>query len=110
MAHRNLTKMEIEKRRILRRRVVLILSIVGALYLAVPLLLGDMGILKYFEMLETRRQISAAIEKLTAENQMLKKEVDALRSDSIVIEKIAREQLGLVKDGEVIYQFRPLEK
>ena len=103
---RNLTQSQIEKRRILWRRTVLILSIFGTIYLAVPLLLGDMGILKYFEMLKTRHQIQAAIERINVDNQMLRKKIDALRSDPNTIEKLARERLGLVKSGEVVYQFR----
>jgi cell division protein FtsB len=103
---RNLTKAELDKRRILWRRTVLIVTVLGILYLIVPLLLGDMGILKYFEMLRTRHQVQASIEKLNADNQTLRENIDALRSDPNRIEKLAREQLGLVKSGEVVYQFR----
>jgi cell division protein FtsB len=43
--------------------------------------------------------------KLEEENQKLKEEVKRLRSDKRYIEEIARKELGMVKEGEIIYQF-----
>ena len=43
--------------------------------------------------------------KLEEENQKLKEEVKRLQSDKRYIEEIARKELGMVKEGEIIYQF-----
>jgi len=103
---RNLTKREIKKRGIIRRRILFAMGIIGVLYLVIPLLLGDMGVLKYFSMLRTYHQAKTEIRELDRKNKLLSEEIEALRSDPVVIEKVAREELGLVKKGELVYKFR----
>ena len=44
---------------------------------------------------------------LERENQKLREEVKRLKSDKRYIEEIARKELGMVKEGEIIYQFDP---
>jgi cell division protein FtsB len=59
----------------------------------------------FLAMRRTRAEIEKIhreIERLNKENIQLAKEVKALKSDPRTIEKIAREDLGLAKDGEVI--------
>ena len=106
MHRRNLTKAELKSRKTFRKRILFILSIAGVLYLAIPLFLGDMGIVKYFGMLKTHHRISKEIQALSEGNRELEREVNALRSDPYMIEKIARKELGLVREGELIYKIR----
>lgn len=110
MGRKNLSKGEVDKRRRNRRRLLITLSLAGALYLLVPLLLGDMGLVKYFGMLKTDRQLSREIKSLVGENDRLREEIHALRTDPTAIEKIAREELGMVKDGELVYRFKTEDK
>ncbi|MBZ4666548.1 septum formation initiator family protein [Mahella sp.] len=49
-----------------------------------------------------KQQISEQIAKLKEENQRLERQIDLSNTDEYV-EKVAREQLGMVKDGEVRY-------
>jgi len=49
-----------------------------------------------------RDQVDTEVVALTKENEQLKKEIDQLRHDPATIERIAREQLKLVKPGEII--------
>ena len=52
---------------------------------------------------ETQRTADKRLEKAQKENEKLRKEYDELQNlDNI--EKIAREDLGLAKDGELPYQ------
>lgn len=48
------------------------------------------------------KKVSADIERLNRENVQLQEEVKELRSDPRKIEKIARDELGLARPGEVI--------
>ncbi|MDK2848104.1 MAG: cell division protein DivIC [Desulfuromonadales bacterium] len=83
--------------------VVIILLILGAG------LFGDKGALR---MLQARRQ-KAELERQVAEkqdvNRSLKQEIKRLKTDRSYIETLARRELGMVGDGEVVYQF-PDEK
>jgi cell division protein FtsB len=47
-------------------------------------------------------RVQKDIDRINRENIQLTEEVKALKSDPRTIEKIAREDLGLAKDGEVI--------
>lgn len=47
-------------------------------------------------------QLNSQIETLSNDNVRLNKEIDLLKHDPATIERIAREELGLVKPGEVI--------
>jgi cell division protein FtsB len=56
-------------------------------------------------MRRAQKEIAAVkkqIERLNEENQELDGQVKALRSDPQLIEKIARDELGLARPGEVI--------
>lgn len=44
------------------------------------------------------------------DNRLLRKQIRSLRKDLTSIERIAREDLGLVKPGETVYEFIPAEK
>lgn len=47
--------------------------------------------------------VEAQIQEALKEQQELKKQIELLKTDSY-IEKIARDELGLVKPGEIIYK------
>ena len=42
--------------------------------------------------------------RLIQENKRLEEEIKALERDPFYIEKIAREELGMVKKGEIVYE------
>ncbi len=74
-------------------------------YFIFSFIFGDAGLLSYLRMKRTQQQLSHEIEQLRQKNAELRNQIESLRSDPHYIEQIAREQLGLVKDGEIIYQF-----
>ena len=43
------------------------------------------------------------------ENEVLRERIHRLRHDDLYLEKIAREDLGLVRPGEIIYRFASAE-
>lgn len=79
--------------------VIIILLILGAG------LFGEKGAL---HMLQARRH-KADLERQVAEkqdvNRALKQEINLLKTDRNYIESLARKELGMVGDGEVVYQF-----
>ena len=54
-------------------------------------------------------RINARLSDTKAENEKLKLEIVALKTDRRYLESIARKDFGLVRSNEVIYQF-PQEK
>lgn len=74
-------------------------------YLLLSLIFSDLGLFKYFSMRGEYNRIKRDISRLKVENKRLRGEVDALKTDPDYIEALARERLGLAKDGEIIYKF-----
>jgi cell division protein FtsB len=72
---------------------------VGMLLLAV---FDPHGALAVRKQHAKRDQVTSDVASLSKENEQLKKEIDSLRHDPAMIERIAREQLKLVKPGEII--------
>ena len=91
-----------------KRRRFILLTVAGffTVYFIFSFIFGDAGLLSYFRMQRTQGQLHHEIEELHWKNAELKNQIESLRSDPHYIEQIAREQLGLVKDGETIYQFQ----
>jgi len=42
---------------------------------------------------------------VAAENNELKKKIVLLRSDLVYVESLARNELGMVKKGDIVYRF-----
>ena len=50
---------------------------------------------------------TAEVARLRAANDSLRALVDSLETDPVVLERLARERFGLIRDGEVLYRFAP---
>ena len=50
------------------------------------------------------KQLRGEIDRLNQENNDLNKQVQALRSDPKAVERIAREEMGLARPGEMIFK------
>ncbi len=91
------------------RAMLMLTFFLSALFLVFTALLGDKSL---FELQRMRMDKQSWIEKNTAlaeENTILQEKIQAARKDPLVVEKIAREELGLVRENEVIYLFDPRE-
>ncbi len=78
------------------------LLLLAALFLLMDDVFGAHG---FVAMRRAEKEIEAVrkeIQRLNAENRELAEQVKALRSDPQLIEKIARDELGLARPGEVI--------
>jgi cell division protein FtsB len=91
-----------------KRRNTIFFTIVtlAFFYIAAQLVLGDMGFLKYTDLIKTKSRLSTEITDLEKENKTLKKQITAFKDDNFYIEKYAREEYGLAKPGEYIFQFK----
>ena len=89
-----------------RLRPRLKLAVLVLLSLVVASLVGNRGLVRLYRMHQTKAGLEREIGKLTLNNAALTEEVRALRTDPGRVEAIAREELGLVKPGELVYEFR----
>lgn len=83
------------------------LAILFLLALVVASVMGNRSLIRLYQMHRDRTALEREIEQLTVANASLAEEVRTLRTDPTRIEAIAREELGLVKPGELVYEFRP---
>jgi cell division protein FtsB len=71
---------------------------------------GDKGLLRIYELKQDKNKIDARLTDSRNDNEKLKLEIVALKSDRRYIESIARKDFGLVRNNEVIYQFPQVKK
>jgi len=73
-------------------------------------LFGDKGVLRLVKTYNHRSELQLQVEQLTAENQHLKQIIESLQNDHATIERIARQELGMVRKDEIVYQFQSQDK
>ncbi|MDX9714158.1 MAG: septum formation initiator family protein [Dissulfurispiraceae bacterium] len=90
-----------------RRNIVFFTAIsLAFIYLGINLLFGDMGLIKYMQLKKNKVKLEAEIETIILENKSIKQQVTSLKQDPFYIEKHAREEYGLAKPDEYIFQFQ----
>ncbi len=65
---------------------------------------GSYGLFKIISLHTKIKRIEKSADRLTVEEISLTKNCEKLKTDLFTIEKIAREKLGMLKDGELIYK------
>lgn len=75
------------------------------LVLVLVALFGDKGVLQLWRLRGEVDTLHREVQVLEAENERLSRAVAELRDDPAVIERIAREELGLVRPGERVLRF-----
>jgi len=85
-----------------RLRIALVVCICLTVAIVLLAVFKDKGWLDVRARAKHLTAVELQIRDMEAENQRLTGEIQALRTDPAAIEKIAREQLKLVKPGEVV--------
>jgi cell division protein FtsL len=94
-----------------RRRLIAVVVAVFALaaLLVYVFIFSRHGYLRRRELARENERLHAELQKLQDENARLREELNRLE-DPEAVEKLAREELGLVKDGETVYRFVEKDK
>jgi cell division protein FtsB len=90
----------------LRKKAAILASIIVVVGLLVGSLFGDRGLLQLVSQRQRADALAREIEQLKADNSRLAVEIGALRRDPSAIERLAREELGLVRPGETVFLIR----
>lgn len=94
----------------MKKKRFLLLILVSFLILGFLTFFGEKGILHLLRLQKELKEIRERSAKIEEENQKLKEEVRRLQQEKRYIEEIARKELGMVRDGEIIYQFEDKQK
>ncbi|MBI5967081.1 MAG: septum formation initiator family protein [Deltaproteobacteria bacterium] len=70
-------------------------------------LFGGRDLMQIYQLRAEWDKIKAANVRLREENQKLAEQIERMKHSKEEVEKIAREELGLVRKGEIIYHFEP---
>ena len=81
--------------------------VLGVLFFVVMMLVAffhEDGIVTVFDLEKEMDRLKSSNAALAKDNQKVRREIEGLKSDPRVVERIAREKLNLVKPGETVYQ------
>ena len=79
-------------------------AILAILFLAY-LFLNENGLPLYLQMMQKEDELQRQTHQLQESNQNLGESIRQIQDDPTELEEIARDQLGMVREGEVVYQF-----
>ena len=68
---------------------------------------GPLGVWKYHRLCQRRDAMIAENIRKAKENSALAKEIARLKSDRSYQERVVRQKLGWIKEGELLYRFIP---
>jgi cell division protein FtsB len=86
-----------------RRKAVHLLLVFITLVLVVDALIGDKGLVESMRARHRYQEVNASLDALRRGNAKLRDEVRRLNEDPATIESVAREELGLIRPGEVVF-------
>ena len=91
------------------RRLGIAAAVAAALGWVPYHLYASSGLARYFKLKSERNQLHAANLKLLDANQKLRAELDAISDGAssiskAAVERTARDELGLVKPGEIVFK------
>lgn len=86
---------------------VLPLSVLALALISVPvMMLSPMGLTRLEGLREEKHQAEQEISRLSQEIRELRAEVQRIKKDPLAVERAARDELGLVRTTEVVFQFK----
>ena len=92
-----------------KNRIFFIVFFLIIAFLCYSFFFADMGYLKYRQLRHNEKKLIKEIKEISAENELLKREIELLKKDPNYLEKYAREKFGFVKPGEMVFQFQSQE-
>lgn len=82
-----------------------IIPLIAILLILFFTVFGDRGLLHIHHLKQDQEDMLKRLNDMQRENELLKREIEALRTDRQHLESLARREFGLVKPNEVVYRF-----
>lgn len=88
----------------MKRFVINTVFLLIVLSLVAGTVVGKRGFMHLMKLDEEYRHIALSNQRLKQENERLKAEIEDLKNNLRYLEELARNELGLAKQGEIIYR------
>jgi len=88
---------------VVQRRTVHFVLIFVTLVLVVHALVGEKGLVESMHARQRHRAAALSLEAVRRDNARMREEVLRLKEDPAAIESLARQELGLIRPGEVLF-------
>ena len=85
--------------------------LLGSLILSLSLvtIVGDRGALHLWRLRGEKNRIDEQNYRMQRDNEALRQRIARVRHDNYYLEKLAREELNMVRPGEIVYRFSKSE-
>jgi cell division protein FtsB len=103
--HGNLLRKQVTSELKKRRLIFFTLTLLSILYLIINVLFGDMGLIRYVELRKTKASLEAQVKEIEQDNKKLRSQLKSIKEDPFMKEQHAREDYGLAKPDELIFQY-----
>ena len=105
MSSHNLLRKQVLSEVKKKRLIFLTFVVLCFIYLSISLVFGDMGLFRYLELNRTKKNLESQLSEINRQNEQLKTQLKLLKEDPFYREKLAREEYGLSKPNEYIFQY-----
>ena len=103
--HGNLLRKQVTSELKKRRLIFFTLTLLSILYLIINVIFGDMGLIRYVELRKTKASLESQVKEIEQDNKKLRLQLKSIKEDPFIKEKHAREDYGLAKPDELIFQY-----
>lgn len=93
----------------LRWRKSFLLMILGGFIFVWFAFIDTYSLWTRYELSQRKDELKQKTEQLEAETARLKQQIQDLKSDPALLERIAREEYGMKKEGETVYKVKTRE-
>jgi len=94
-------RLELKKRRLIFFTFV----VLSFIYLSISLVFGDLGLFRYIELNRTKKSMEMQLAEINRQNEQIRSQIKMLKEDPFYKEKFAREEFGMAKPDEYIFQY-----
>ena len=91
----------------LRWRKSFLFMVLGGFILVWFLLIDTYSVWTRYQLIQRKDDLKERTEKLELRTVELKQKIEALKNDPALLERIAREEYGMKKEGEKVYKVIP---
>lgn len=93
----------------MKRRGLVILLVGLIILIWYFTIFGEKGVIKIIELRRERDRLLADISRIEQDNERLAQEIKRLREDADYLESVARRDLGLIRENELLFIFEQQE-